>query len=169
MRKFSVSLPVSAMIVKQSKNFTTAKILKKVCKKLFVTVTILSPNLLLNDCCFKIIVDTRKITENFHMTKVTFLHHFCRWALTLYYSNSWAHCCICSTYVTLRHHVDVKTSLALPYVHIGAFMFTNTWRHFQTCARTGWEKEPQRPAFTCKTCSTFEPRHWSTRLNTLIC
>ena len=39
---------------------------------------ILSPNLLLNDSCFKIIVDTRKITENFHMTNVTFLHHFCR-------------------------------------------------------------------------------------------
>ena len=52
--------------------------LKKVCKTLLVTVTIVSPNLLLNDCCFKIIVDTRKITENFHMTKVTFLHHFCR-------------------------------------------------------------------------------------------
>ena len=82
MRKFSVSLPVSAMIVKQGKNFTTAKIVKKVCKTLFVTVSILSPNLLLNDCCFKIIVDTRKITENFHMTKVTFLHHFCRWAFT---------------------------------------------------------------------------------------
>ena len=28
-----------------------------------LTVTILSPNLLLNNCCFKIIVDTRKITE----------------------------------------------------------------------------------------------------------
>ena len=44
----------------------------KMCvKTLFVTVTILSPNVLLNDSCFKIIVDTRKITENFHMTKVT--------------------------------------------------------------------------------------------------
>ena len=82
MQKFSLSLPVSAIIVKQGKNFTTAKIVKKVCKTLFVTVTILSPNLLLNDCSFKIIVDTRKITENFHMTKVTFLHHFCCWALT---------------------------------------------------------------------------------------
>ena len=54
------------MIVKQGKSFTTAKIVKKVCKTLFVTVTILSLNFLLNDCCFKIIVDTRKITENFH-------------------------------------------------------------------------------------------------------
>ena len=71
MRKFSVSLPVLAMIVKQGKHFTTAKIFKKVCKSktLFVTVTILSPNLLLNDCCFKIIVDRPNITENFHMTK----------------------------------------------------------------------------------------------------
>ena len=76
MRKFSVSLLVLAMIVKQGKNFTTAKIFKKVCKTLFVTL--LSPNLLLNDFCFKIIVDTRKITENFHKAKVTFLHHFCR-------------------------------------------------------------------------------------------
>ena len=87
MRKFSVSLPVSAMIVKQGNNFTTAKIFKKVCKTLFITVTILSLNLLQNDCCFKIIVATRKITENFHMTKVTFLHHFCRWALTFSCSN----------------------------------------------------------------------------------
>ena len=76
------SLPVSAMIVKQGKNFTTAKIFKKVCKTLFVSVTILSPNFLLNDRCFKSIVDTRKITENFHMTKVTFLQYFCGWALT---------------------------------------------------------------------------------------
>ena len=51
MRKFSVSLPVSAMIVN---NFTTAKIVKKVCKTLFVTVTILSPNLFLNDFCFDV-------------------------------------------------------------------------------------------------------------------
>ena len=36
------------MIGKQGKNFTTAKIFKKVCKTLFVTVTILSPNFLLN-------------------------------------------------------------------------------------------------------------------------
>ena len=102
------------MIVKKGKHFTMATIFKKVCKMLFVTVTILSPNLLLNDCCFKIIVDTRKIMENFHMTKVTFLHHFCRWALTFSYSNIWAHCFICSTYVTLRHYV--KTSLTLPYM-----------------------------------------------------
>ena len=63
MRKFSLSLPVLAMIVKQGKHFTTAKIFKKVCKTLFLTVTILSPNCLLNDRCFKIIVDTRTITE----------------------------------------------------------------------------------------------------------
>ena len=44
MRKFLISVPVSAMIGKQGKNFTTAKIFKKVCKTLFVTVTILSPN-----------------------------------------------------------------------------------------------------------------------------
>ena len=75
MRKFSVTLPVSAMIVKQGKHFTTAKIVKKVFKTVSITVTILSPNLLLNDYCFKIIVDTRNITENFHTTKVTFVHH----------------------------------------------------------------------------------------------
>ena len=121
------------MIVKQGNNFTTPKIFKKVCQTLLVTVTILSPNLLLNDCCFKIIVDTRTvITENFHMTKVTFLHHFCRWALTFSYSNMWAHCFICSTYVTsLRHHVDVKTSLALPYM--------------ANCAKVYWQGR------TCKT------------------
>ena len=39
MRKFLISVPVSAMIGKQGKNFTTAKIFKKVCKTLFVTVT----------------------------------------------------------------------------------------------------------------------------------
>ena len=79
---FLESVPVSSMIVKQGIHFTTEKIVKNVCKTLFVTVTIFSPNLLTNDCCFKIIVDTRTITENVHMTKVTFLHHFCRWALT---------------------------------------------------------------------------------------
>ena len=47
MRMFLISLPVSAMIGKQVKNFKTAKIFKKVCKTLFVTVTILSPNVLL--------------------------------------------------------------------------------------------------------------------------
>ena len=65
------------MIVKQGETFTTAKIVKKVCKTLLVAVTILSPNFVLNDCYFKNIVDTRNITENVHMTKVTFLHHFC--------------------------------------------------------------------------------------------
>ena len=44
MRKFLISVPVSAMIGKQGKNFTRTKIFKKMCKTLFVTVTILSPN-----------------------------------------------------------------------------------------------------------------------------
>ena len=60
----------------QGKNFTTAKIVKKVCKTLFVTVTIIA-QFLLNNCCIKIMVDTCKIMENVHMTKVIFLHHFC--------------------------------------------------------------------------------------------
>ena len=78
---------------KSSAVITTAKIFKRCVKPgktLFVTVTIYSRPICFwtgNDCCFKIIVDTRKITENFHMTKVTFLHHFCRWALTFSYSN----------------------------------------------------------------------------------
>ena len=59
-------------------NSQLRKSLQMCVKTLFVTVTTLTPNLLLNDCCFKIIVDTRKITESFHMTKVAFLHHFCR-------------------------------------------------------------------------------------------
>ena len=74
--KVFLTFTVSAMIERQGKKFTTAKIFKKVCKTLFVTI--LSPNFLLNDRCFKIIVDTRNNTDNFHMTKVTFLHHFCR-------------------------------------------------------------------------------------------
>ena len=46
----------------------------KLCvKTLFVTVTIISLNVLLNDSCFKIIVDTLKITEAFQTTKATFL------------------------------------------------------------------------------------------------
>ena len=47
MRKFLINLPVSGMIGKQGKNVTTAIIFKKVCKTLFVTVAILSPNFLL--------------------------------------------------------------------------------------------------------------------------
>ena len=47
-------------------NVTTAKIFKNVCKTLFVTVTILSPNFLLNKCYIKIMVDTCKIMENVH-------------------------------------------------------------------------------------------------------
>ena len=79
MRKFLISVPVSAMIGKQGKNFTTAKIFKNVCKTLFVTVTILSPNFLLKTVASKswYTVDTCKIMENVHMTKVIFLHHFC--------------------------------------------------------------------------------------------
>ena len=37
-----LSLPVSAMLMKHGKNFTTAKIFKQVCKTLFVTVIILA-------------------------------------------------------------------------------------------------------------------------------
>ena len=44
LNNIGLSLPVSAMIVKQGKYYTTAKIFKKVPKTLFVTVTILSPN-----------------------------------------------------------------------------------------------------------------------------
>ena len=47
MRKLLISVPVSAMIGKQGTNFTKANSFKKVCKTLFVTVTILSPNY----CC----------------------------------------------------------------------------------------------------------------------
>ena len=65
------------MIGKQGKHFTTAKIFKMVCKTLFATVTILSPNILLNNCCLKIMVDTCKIKENVHMANVIFLHDFC--------------------------------------------------------------------------------------------
>ena len=53
MRKFLIRVPVSAMIGKQDKNFTTAKIFKKVCKTLFVTVTILSPNFCLTTVASK--------------------------------------------------------------------------------------------------------------------
>ena len=54
MRKFSISLPVSPMIAKQGKNSQLQKSSKMCVKTLFVTVTILSPNLLLNDSCFNI-------------------------------------------------------------------------------------------------------------------
>ena len=53
MRKLLISVPVSAMIGKQRKHFTTAKIFKKVCKTLFVTVTILSPNFCLTTVASK--------------------------------------------------------------------------------------------------------------------
>ena len=51
---------------------------------------------------------------------------------------------------------------------IGAFMFTNTWRHFHTCAVHWLAEEPQPPAFTCKTCAMSEPKRWNTGLNTHI-
>ena len=53
MRKLLISVPVSAMLGKQGKHFTTAKIVKKVCKTLFVTVTILSPNFCLTTVASK--------------------------------------------------------------------------------------------------------------------
>ena len=68
----------------------------------------------------------------------------------------------------LANYSRCRNAFFLNTCSIGAFMFTNTWRHFQTCARTGWQKEPTWSAFARKTCSTFQPRHWSTRRNTLI-
>ena len=66
------------MIGKQGNNFTTAKIFKKVCKTLFVhNSNYIIAQFLLYNCCIKIMVDTCKIMENVHMTKVIFLHHFC--------------------------------------------------------------------------------------------
>ena len=103
------------MIVKQGKHFLTAKIVKKVRTTLFVTVTILSPNFVLNDFASKSLL-TRKITENFHMAKVTFLHHLSALSVNIFQFKYLSTYNICSTYVTLRHHVDVKTSLALPYI-----------------------------------------------------
>ena len=50
-------------------------------------------------------------------------------------------------------------------IAIGAFMFTNTWRHSHTCAVHWLAKEPQPPAFTCKTCAMSEPKRWSIGLN----
>ena len=50
---FFISVPVSAMLGKQGKHFATAKIVKKVCKTLFVTVTILSPNFCLTTVASK--------------------------------------------------------------------------------------------------------------------
>ena len=76
MRKFLISLPVSAMIGKQGKHLTTAKIFKKVfnvaCNSNYIIAQFSAYN-----CCIKIMVDTCKIMENVHMTKVIFLHHFC--------------------------------------------------------------------------------------------
>ena len=44
-----------------------------------------------------------------------------RWLFLFKYLSTWN---ISSTYVTLRHHVDVKTSLALPYMAICAKVYT---------------------------------------------
>ena len=60
MRKFLISVPVSAMLGKQGKNFTTAKIVKKVCKTLFVTVTILSPDGSTARRCIAIVTNERR-------------------------------------------------------------------------------------------------------------
>ena len=95
-------------------------------KTLFVTVTILSPNVLLNDSSSKSIVDTRKITENFHTTKVTFLSvDF----FLFKYMNTWHYL------LYLRRHVNVKTSLALPYMAISSQVYTvqcsvALWEHY---------------------------------------
>ena len=44
-------------------------------------------------------------------------------------------------------------------------MFTNTLRHFHTCA-VDWLANEQQPLdFTCKTWASFEPTHRSTGLN----
>ena len=61
MRKFLISVPVSAMIGKQGKNFTTAKIFKKVCKTLFVTGTSF-PIQIFNT--FAILLDLRDVTSS---------------------------------------------------------------------------------------------------------
>ena len=87
MRKFLISVPVSAMIGKQGKNFTTAKIFKKVCKMLFVNSNYIIAQFSAYNCCIKIMVDTCNIMENVHMTKVIFLHHFCDLSLTFSSSN----------------------------------------------------------------------------------
>ena len=98
------------MIGKQGKNFTTAKIFKKVCKTLCVTVTILSPNFLLNNCCIKIMVDTVNYGKRSH-DEGDVSTPFLRLSVDVFLFKL----IFCSNYVTLRHHVDVKTSSALPY------------------------------------------------------
>ena len=105
------------MIGKQGKHFTTATFFKKVCKTLFVTVTILSPNFLLNNCCIKIMVDTVKLWKTFTWRRWYFYTisatERSRFPIQIFNT-----LLFCSTYVTLRHHVDVKTSSALlvPYM-----------------------------------------------------
>ena len=92
----------------KGKNSQLRKSSKMCGKTLFVTVTLLSPNVLLNDSCFKIIVYTRNITENFHMAKVTFLHHSCLpLSVEFFLFKYWAHGFNYSTYVitsTLKRH-----------------------------------------------------------------
>ena len=68
-----------------------------------------------------------------------------------------AHCTNCG-----QHILCLKSNI------IGGFMFTNTWRHFHTCAVHWLAKEPQPPTFTGKTCAKFAPTHWSTGQNTPI-
>ena len=69
MRKFLISVPVSAMIGKQGTHFTTAKIFKKVCKTLFVTVTILSPNF-----CLTTVASKSRHSPVANMTHLDFLY-----------------------------------------------------------------------------------------------
>ena len=47
--------------------------------------------------CFTIIADTGKLAGKFRMTKVTFLHDFCRLASTFSYALTWACAFSCST------------------------------------------------------------------------
>ena len=61
------------MIVKQGEKFTTAKIFKQMCvKTLFVKVTVLSPNLLLND---KIILHVHRAVAGFSSTALDVTQH----------------------------------------------------------------------------------------------
>ena len=114
MREFLIIVPVSAMLGKQGKNFTTAKIVKKVCKTLFVTVTILSPNFCLTTVASK----SLQIHVKFWRTFTWRMWYFYtisateRWRFPIQIFNTLL---FCLTYVTLRHHVDVKTSSALTY------------------------------------------------------
>ena len=82
---------------------------------MFVTVTILSPNFLLNNCCIKIMVDTVKLWKTFTRRRRYFytISATERLRFPIQIFNTLL---FCSTYVTLRHHVDAKTSSAIPYM-----------------------------------------------------